>query len=48
VAETVMRVATDPELKRQLVKYQQTRVRRIESMRRDTVLLDAMYELASE
>src|SRR5262249_11628082 len=47
VAETVMRVATDQELRRQLVECQRVRVRQFERMRSDTVLLDAMRELAN-
>jgi hypothetical protein len=47
VAETVMRVATDQELRRQLVECQQERVRQVERMRSDTLLLDTMRELAN-
>ena len=47
VAETVMRVAADPELRRQLVECQRMRVRQVEGLQSDLVLLDAMRELAS-
>jgi len=46
VAETVMRVTADPELRRRLVECQRVRVRQMERMRSDTVLFDAMRELA--
>ena len=47
VAETVMRVTADPVLRRRLVECQQVRVRQLERMRSDTVLVDAMRELAN-
>ena len=47
VAETVMRVAADPELRRQLVECQRIRVRQVQDMQSDIVLLDAMRELVS-
>src|SRR5262249_48792811 len=46
VAETVMRVTADPELRRRLVECQQLRVTKLERMRSDTALFNAMRELA--